>query len=223
MKIGIIGGTGGMGKGFAIRWCKNHQVIIGSRDEERAKTSAKEYLELVKESYDKINGDIIGADNVSVSKDADVLILSIPYENIDSICSELLPLINDNCVVVSPIVPMTKTDTGFECIAIKENKPFSHQTVEKYMKDKTKLVSAFHVISEKKLVNPTLELDYDIFVAGDSKESVEVVNGLINEINGLRPIYLGPGALAYLVEMSTPLLLNAMIRNKMKNPGIKII
>ena len=69
----------------------------------------------------------------------------------------------------------------------------------------------------------TLELDYDIFVAGDNKDSVEVVNGLINEIEGLRPIYLGPGALAYLVEMSTPLLLNAMIRNKMKNPGIKII
>ena len=86
-----------------------------------------------------------------------------------------------------------------------------------------KLVSAFHVISEKKRVNPTLKLDYDIFVAGDSKESVEVVNGLINEIEGLRPIYLGPGALAYLVEMSTPLLLNAMIRNKLKNPGIKII
>ncbi len=68
-----------------------------------------------------------------------------------------------------------------------------------------------------------MKLDYDIFVAGDNKESVEVVNGLINEIEGLRPIYLGPGALAYLVEMSTPLLLNAMIRNKMKNPGIKII
>ena len=44
-----------------------------------------------------------------------------------------------------------------------------------------------------------------------------------DRIEGLRPIYLGHGALAYLVEMSTPLLLNAMIRNKMKNPGIKII
>jgi predicted dinucleotide-binding enzyme len=66
-------------------------------------------------------------------------------------------------------------------------------------------------------------LDYDIFVCGDSKESVEIVNGLINEIDGLRPIYLGSGTLSYLVEMSTPLLLNAMIRNKMKNPGIKII
>ena len=223
MKVGIIGGTGGMGKGFAIRWCKDHNVVIGSRDAERASVSAQEYTELAKEAYGEINGNITGTDNVSVAKESDVLVLSIPYENIDSICSELLPQITDNCVVVSPIVPMTKTDTGFECVAIKENKPFSHQTVEKHMKDKTKLVSAFHVISEKKLINPNLELDYDIFVVGDNKDSVEIVNGLINEIEGLRPIYLGPGALAYLVEMSTPLLLNAMIRNKLKNPGIKII
>ena len=223
MKIGIIGGTGGMGKGFALRWSKNHEVIIGSRDAERAATSATEYTNLAKEAYGNINGKIIGSDNISVAKDSEVLVLSIPYDNIDSICSQILPEINDDCIVISPIVPMTKTDVGFECVAIKENKPFSHQTVEKHMKDKTKLVSAFHVISEKKLINPTLTLDYDIFVAGDSKESTEVVNNLINEIEGLRPIYLGPGALAYLVEMSTPLLLNAMIRNKMKNPGIKII
>ena len=223
MKIGIIGGTGGMGKGFALRWSKNHEVIIGSRDAERAASSATEYTNLAKEAYGEINGKITGNDNVSVAKESQVLVLSIPYDNIDAICPQILSEINDDCVVISPIVPMTKTDVGFECVAIKENKPFSHQTVEKHMKDKTKLVSAFHVISEKKLVNPTLSLDYDIFVAGDNKESVQVVNDLINEIEGLRPIYLGPGALAYLVEMSTPLLLNAMIRNKMKNPGIKII
>jgi len=223
MKIGIIGGTGGMGKGFAFRWCKNHDVLIGSRDAERAISTAAEYTTQVVEAYGEISGTIRGKDNISVAKESQVLVLSIPYDNIDSICSQILPQVSDDCVVVSPIVPMTKTDTGFECVAIKENKPFSHQTVEKHMKDKTKLVSAFHVISEKKLINPTLTLDYDIFVAGDSKESVEVVNGLINEIEGLRPIYLGPGALAYFVEMCTPLLLNAMIRNKMKNPGIKII
>ena len=223
MKIGIIGGTGGMGKGFAIRWCKKHEIIIGSRDAERAATAASEYLDSAKDAYDDISGTISGKDNISVARESDVLVLSIPYENIDTTCSQLLSEIGDECIVISPIVPMTKTDVGFECVAIKDNKAFSHQTVEKHMKDKTKLVSAFHVISEKKLVNPTLSLDYDIFVAGDDKNSVEVVNGLINEIEGLRPIYLGPGALAYLVEMSTPLLLNAMIRNKMKNPGIKLI
>ena len=223
MKIGIIGGTGGMGKGFALRWCNKHEILIGSRDSSRASSTADEYTKTAKETFGNENMTISGNDNLSVAKEADVLVLSIPYDNIDAICSELLSNIKDDCIVISPIVPMTKTDVGFECVAIKENKPFSHQTVEKHMKDKTKLVSAFHVISEKKLVNPTLTLDYDIFVCGDSKESVEIVNSLVNEIDGLRPIYLGSGTLSYLVEMSTPLLLNAMIRNKMKNPGIKII
>lgn len=223
MKIGIIGGTGGMGKGFALRWSQNHNVIVGSRDAARASESAKEYTSLAKESFGQINGTITGNDNVSVAKDSDVLILSIPYENIDSVCSEILPAVKDSCVVVSPIVPMIKTDVGFEFIPIKENKPFSYQLVLKHMKNKSKLVSAFHVISEKKLVNPTMVLDYDIFVCGDDKEAIETVNGLINEIKGLRPIYLGPGELSYLAEISTPLLLNAMIRNKIKNPGIKII
>lgn len=223
MKIGIIGGTGGMGKGFALRWSLNHDVIVGSRDAQRASESAKEYTELAKDAFGKINGTISGNDNVSVARESDMLILSIPYENIDSVCSQILPEVKDSCVVISPIVPMTKTDIGFEFLPIKEGKPFSYQLVSKYMKDKTKLVSAFHVISEKKLVNPTLELDYDIFVCGDDKDAVEKVNGLINEIKGLRPIYLGAGSLSYLAEISTPLLLNAMIKNKIKNPGIKII
>ena len=223
MKVGIIGGTGGMGKGFALRWSVNHDVIVGSRDAARAAESATEYTNIAKESFGDIKGTISGNDNISVAKDSDVLILSIPYENIDSVCSVILPEVKDTCVIVSPIVPMTKTDVGFECVSIKDNKPFSYKLVSNHMKDKSKLVSAFHVISEKKLINPTLELDYDIFVCGDDKESVQVVNTLIDEIKGLRAIYLGPIELSYLAEMSTPLLLNAMIRNKIKNPGIKII
>ena len=223
MKIGIVGGTGGMGKGFALRWCINHDILIGSRDAARAASSAEEYMNIAKEIYGQINGSISGNDNSSIVKESDVLILSIQYEHIDSVCSELLPHVKDSCVVVSPIVPMTKTDIGFEFIPMKEGKPFSYQLVEKYMKNKSKLVSAFHVISEKKLADPTIPLDYDIFVCGDDKDSVNVVNGLINEIKGLRPIYLGPGALSYMTEIATPLLLNAMIRNKLKNPGIKIV
>ncbi len=223
MKIGIVGGTGGMGKGFALRWCINHDILIGSRDAARAASSAEEYTNIAKEIHGQINNSISGDGNSSIVKESDVLILSIQYEHIDSVCSELLPLVKDSCVVVSPIVPMTKTNIGFEFIPIKDGKPFSYQLVEKYMKNKSKLVSAFHVISEKKLADPTIPLDYDIFVCGDDKDSVNVVNGLINEIKGLRPIYLGPGALSYMTEIATPLLLNAMIRNKLKNPGIKIV
>lgn len=223
MKIGIIGGTGGMGKGFALRWCQNHQILIGSRDKNKAHAAASQYAELAKVNFGQIGGAIVGMDNESVSKQSDVLILSIPYENIDSVCSVLLDKIKNDCTVISPIVPMVKTDLGFEFIPIKENKPFSHQLVQKYMKNKTKLVSAFHVISEKKLADPKITLDYDIFVCGDDRDSVDTVNKLILEIKGLRPIFLGPGALAYMAEIATPLLLNAMIKNKLKNPGIKIM
>ncbi len=223
MKIGIVGGTGGMGKGFTVRWCTNHDILIGSRDAKRATNSAKEYENFAKEVHGQINGSIKGNDNDSIAKESDVLILSIQYENTESTCSQLLPQIKDSCIVVSPIVPMTKTERGFEFIPLKENKPYSFQIVEKYMKDKSKLVSAFHVISEKKLADPTISLDYDIFVCGDDKDAVNVINGLIKEIKGLRPIYLGPGALSYFAEMATPLLLNAMFKNNLKNPGIKIV
>ena len=62
MKIGIIGGTGGMGKGFALRWCKNNDVIVGSRDAGRASDAAKEYTDLAKETYGDISGSISGND-----------------------------------------------------------------------------------------------------------------------------------------------------------------
>ena len=212
-----------MGKGFAMRWCKNHEVLIGSRDAQRAQESANEYMQAAKLAYGTMSGAITGADNNSVAEQSDVLVLSIPYKNIDSICSGLLGKVKDSCTVISPIVPMTKTDVGFEFLPLKEGKQFSHQLVQKHMKNKNKLVSAFHVISEKKLVDPNYKLDYDIFVSGDDKESIDVVNSLITEISGLRPIFIGSGSLAYMAEIATPLLLNIMIKNKMKNPGIKIL
>lgn len=223
MKIGIIGGTGGMGRGFAIRWCKNHDVLIGSREATKAIQAAQEYAKNIDELKIKAAGKIIGKDNLSVAKESDVLVLSIPYENIDSICSSLLPHIKDECIVVSPIVPMVKTNSGFEFISFLEKKPSAFEMVQKHMKNKTKLVAAFHTVSEKKLVDPNLVLDSDIFVCGDDQNGIEIVTKLIREINSLRPILLGPGALAYLAEVSTPILLNAMIKNKLKNPGLKLV
>lgn len=223
MKIGIIGGTGGMGKGFAIRWCQNHDVMIGSREATKADDAAKEYTSLASKEYGSFKGKIIGKDNLSVAKESDVLVLSIPYENIDTICSQLLPNTRDECVVISPIVPLTKTDAGFEFISFKDKKPSAFELVQKHMKNKSNLVSAFHTISEKKLLDPKLVLDSDIFVCGDNDNSINVVNELIKEIKNLRPILLGPGSLSYLAETATPILLNAMIKNKMRNPGIKII
>ena len=223
MKIGIIGGTGGMGKGFALRWCVNHDGLIGSRDATKASQSALEYSKIAVELYGSVKGKITGNDNVSISKESDVLVLSISYENIDSTCPIILSNVKDDCIVISPIVPMTKTNSGFEFISFIEKKPSAFELVQKHMKDKTKLVSAFHTVSEKKLVDPNLVLDFDIFICGDDQKAIEIVSGLVKEIKNLRPLILGPGSLSYLAEVATPILLNVMIKNKMKNPGLKIV
>ena len=224
MRIGVVGGTGGMGRGFALRWSRNHDVVVGSRSAQRAAQSAEAYQNEAIGAYGSIDGSVRGTDNVSAARQSDVLLLSIPYENIGSTCPDVLAATPESCVVVSPVVPMTKTKKGFEFIPfMKGGGDSAHALIGTHMRDPSRLVSAFHVISEKKLADPKRDLDYDIFVCGDDTGAVDTVKGLINEIGGLRPIYLGGGSLAYMAEIATPILLNAMIRNKIKNPGIKIL
>ncbi|ABK78582.1 dinucleotide-binding enzyme [Cenarchaeum symbiosum A] len=206
-----------MGRGFALRWCKNHEVLVGSRDAARAEEAAKEYAGIAGQ------GTIRGGSNESIAAESDVLVLSIPYGNIDAVCPTVLAAAREDCVIISPIVPMRKTDAGFEFIPICDGTPPSYDLVAKHVKRREMLVSALHAVSEKKLVDTSRNLDYDVFVCGDGDAAVDTASGLIREMGGLRPLYLGPGSLSYLAEAATPLLLNIMVRNKIKNPGIKIV
>ncbi|MDD1660371.1 MAG: NAD(P)-binding domain-containing protein, partial [Methanomicrobiales archaeon] len=42
MKIGIVGGTGEIGEGLAMRLAPRHDVVIGSREAEKASASSTE-------------------------------------------------------------------------------------------------------------------------------------------------------------------------------------
>jgi NADPH-dependent F420 reductase len=224
MRIGIIGGTGGMGEGFALRWCYMHDIIVGSRDAQKAKQAADNYLKTAHESYgERITGTISGDDNFELAKNCDLLILSMPYENIESTCSKLKDTIRDDCVVVSPIVPMTKTQAGFAYIPFEQSRTPAACMVADALPPRSRVVSAFHTISEVKLRNIKQSLDADTFVCGDNIDTVSKVNSLISEISGLRSIYLGPLSMTYQAEILTPMLLNAARMNKMKNPGIRLV
>jgi 8-hydroxy-5-deazaflavin:NADPH oxidoreductase len=223
MRVGIIGGTGGMGEGFALRWGINHDIIIGSRDDVRAKSAADAYMSAATSAYgNTMKGSITGNDNISLASLVDVLILSIPYESIKLTCDSIKDQINSNCIIVSPIVPMNRTEAGFVYVPFEETKKCAAGIVSENLPD-TKIVSTFHTISEIKLKNISESLDSDTFVCGDDKDSLEIVNSLISEIKGLRPIYLGPLSLSYQAEVLTPMILNASKRNKIKHPGIKLV
>ena len=230
MKIGIVGGTGGMGEGFALRWCVNHQIVIGSRDKNKASEVANNYTKIAQEFYKdkKIDsggetGNISGDNNFDLVKDLDILILSIPYETINDTCSKLSQDISDSCIVVSPIVPMKWTEKGFRYIPFEEGKKTAAELVADNFKSRSRVVSAFHTISEVKLKKLELTLDADTYICGDDTSVVEKIKGLVSEIPGLRPIYLGELSMTYQAEVLTPMLLNGAKKNKLKNPGLKLV
>ncbi|HKG71517.1 MAG TPA: NAD(P)-binding domain-containing protein, partial [Nitrososphaeraceae archaeon] len=148
MKIGIAGGTGGMGEGFSLRWCRKHDVIVGSRDAQKAREAAENYSKVAKQTYGDIAGSISGNDNISLANDIDVFILSIPYESIEDTCGKLTGKLRDDCIVVSPIVPMTRTDAGFVYIPMEQGKEPAAEMVADRLPPRSRVVSAFHTISE---------------------------------------------------------------------------
>ena len=168
-----------------------------------------------------MRGTITGADYISSSRDSDILILSIPSESIKLTCDSISNEIKNDCIIVSPIVPMERNDSGFTYIPFEKTMKSAAHILAENLPGK-KIVSAFHTISEVKLKNITESLDSDTFVCGDDQEAVEKLNQLIAEIKGLRPLYLGSLSLSYQAEVLTPMLLNASKKNKMKHPGIKL-
>lgn len=227
MKIGIVGGTGGMGEGFALRWCANHQIVIGSRDKNKASEVANNYMKIAQEFYkEKMTegGNISGDNNFDLAKkDLDILILSIPYESINDTCSKLSQDISDSCIIISPIVPMKWTEKGFRYIPFEEGKKTAAELVADNFKSRSRIVSAFHTISEVKLKKLELTLDADTYICGDDTSIVEKIKELVSEIQGLRPIYLGELSMTYQAEVLTPMLLNGAKKNKLKNPGLKLV
>lgn len=223
MKIGIVGGTGGMGEGFALRWCVKHDIFIGSRDATRANEAAAQYMNSAREAYgSNLTGSISGEENVRLSEFCDLVILSIPYESTESTCSAISERISPNCIIVTPIVPMRREDKGFTYLPLEEGVKPAAELVSDYIRPRERIVSAFHTIAEVKLKDVKQNLAVDTFVCGDDQNNVSTINSLIGEIKGLRPIYLGPLSMSYQAEILTPMLLNASKRNKIKHPGLMV-
>ncbi|MEA2444324.1 MAG: 8-hydroxy-5-deazaflavin:NADPH oxidoreductase, partial [Thermoleophilales bacterium] len=82
------------------------------------------------------------------------------------------------------------------------------------------VVSALHTVSATTLADFDHQLDEDIPIAGDHRDSKRQVAELIGRIAGLRPINAGLLETARLIEGLTPLLISVNARHK-THAGIK--
>ncbi|WP_129597569.1 NAD(P)-binding domain-containing protein [Methanohalophilus profundi] len=241
MRIAILGGTGNIGKGFALRWGQIHDIIIGSRDEERAKTKASEYNEIMeKHGFDASS--IKGTDNKNAAAESEIVVLAIRYSNVESIIEQIKPVLK-NQIVVSVVVPMEKDSCYMipdrETIEIETqaredyktnyfcyNKPPSGSAAEEIaamLPPGVSLVSAFHNVPAAKLADLDLRLDYDIGVCGNDMNTKKVVFDLVRAIPNMNPVDVGPCETSLMVESLTPLLINIAVRNQRRDIGIKFV
>ncbi|MBC7085221.1 MAG: NADPH-dependent F420 reductase [Methanomethylovorans sp.] len=241
MKIAIIGGTGSIGKGFALRWGLKHKVIVGSRNQEKALAKAAEYNDILKVYGYK--ADITGDVNVKAAAEADVVLLAIRYAQVAStieqikpgiagkiLISIVVPMEKNSCMIVPGEVPL-QISTNFSDDYKKEYFCYiapaigsAAQEIASLLKDSaTEVVSAFHTVPAAKLADLDIELNYDIGVCGNCEKSKNIVFGLVRDIPGMRPLDIGPLEASSMVESLTPLLLNVAIRNNMKDVSIKFV
>jgi len=212
MRVALLGGTGNLGKGLTLRLAiLGHEIVIGSRKEEKAKSKAEEYR--------KIAGDvrITGMRNEDAAESCEIAILTIPWEHAIKTAKELKRVLRDK-IVVSPLVPVSKGEKGFTYNSVKS----AAEMVAEVLENK-KVVSALHTVPAARFANLNEKFDWDVPVCGDDEVSKKVVIELISEIEGLRPLDAGPLSNSKLVESLTPLILNIMRFNSMGELGIKFL
>ena len=214
MKIALVGGTGDIGTGFAVRWAANHEIIIGSRKADKARESAAAALALLGG-----RGNVWGTDNGSAIATAEVVVLCVPYEHLVSVTLDLKASYR-NQLVISPVVPMSYNGKYFQF-----NPPMEGSAAmqAKSLLPDLRIISAFHTICAAALKDLDRQLKADAFICGDEPEAIDLVAGLTQEIKSLRPLKAGPLAASALVESLTPMLLNVARRNKIKDAGITIV
>lgn len=216
--IGIIGGTGDLGKGLSLRWAKNYTIFIGSRRKKKAEKAAKEYLQIAKSFY-KRDIEIKGLENSKVAEKSDIVVLTIPFDAVYDTINNIAIYLH-NKIVISPIVPMKKIKDNFVYSPPKEGSVAL--LLRNLLPSSVKLVAGLHNLSAKKLMKLDMTLEYDVLICGDQKAK-DVLFKLVREIKNLRPLDVGPLENSYLIESLTPLLLNIALRNKIKSPSFRII
>lgn len=183
MKIGIIG-TGNMGSGFAKALSKtSHQVMLGSRDPEKARKMAK-----------AIGKNVSSGSIKEAAEFGEIVILAVGWHNAKEALSQAGNL--EGKVLIDITNPLTKDfsslDLGFTTSASEE--------IAKIV-PKTKIVKAFNTIFAQLLQNSHKfkEGKANVFICGDDQEAKQKVSKLATDL-GYEPIDAGQLSAARLIE-----------------------
>lgn len=211
LTLGILGGTGNVGKGLAYRWAKaGYHVIIGSRSADKALAVAEE----VNQRFDRPM--VVGKANEEAAAFCDIAVLTVPYSahrpTLESLRDKLKgKLLID---VTVPLVPPEVT--------VVQMPPAGSATQEAQdiVGDSVQVVAAFQNVSHAHLSEDS-PVPCDVLICGDNEPAKEQVLQLIAAA-GLVGWDAGPIRNAMVIEGLTSLLIGINKRHKIRSAGIRI-
>jgi len=212
MKYAIVGGTGDLGFGLALRLAYNGSaVIIGSRTLEKAESAANEIKEKTGVK------DVAGMVNADAVKSGDIIVLSVPSSARKSTLDIIKPYLTGK-VILDVTVPLTPGNIT------RYNQPEAGSNAQETLAilgEDVKVVAGFHTISAVILSDLTKELEGDLLIAGDDAQAKEVILDMGHKI-GLRAFDVGPLDQARTLEGLTPMIIGLNKKYKKRHIGIKL-
>lgn len=215
--IAIVGGTGHLGFGLAVRLgLAGYSVCIGSRDGQRADEAAGRARDLVPD------GSFMGCVNAdAVGKAERLVVVTVPFASQLSTLKGLADSWGPEHIVLDGTVPLAAAVGGRPTQLIQPWAGSAAEQARSVLPESVRLVSGLHTISAAVLTDLTESLDQDTLICGDNAPAKALVKDILSRIKGLRVVDAGPLPMSRLIEGITPLLIGINIRNK-THAGIRL-
>ena len=189
-KIGVVGGTGALGKAIARRLVKGgHEVTIGSRTAQSAATCAAEI------------GAAAGTANADAASGQDVVIMTVPYAAHAATLADIRDHVGD-AIVVDTTVPLVPPKVMRVQLPAAGSAAIEAQG---HLGEGVRLVSAFHSVAAHRLIHDE-PIDCDVLVFSDDVAARNVVVGLCADME-LRGLSGGALANSAAAEALTSILI----------------
>jgi hypothetical protein len=209
MRIGIVGGTGKLGTGLAIRLARaGHDVFVGSRREDKARAHATDLVA-------KGHGAISGGGNEWAARDAELIVLTVPYAAHGDTARSIAGPARGK-VVIDATVPLTPPKVSLVHLPPGRAAALEAQAI---FGPETPVAAAFHHLSAAHLSDPAHALECDVLVAADDERAKAAAMAVARDL-GVRALDAGPLGNAVALESLTPVLIHLNRTYKSKGAGI---
>jgi hypothetical protein len=213
--IPIIGGTGALGYGLAVRLLRaGSSIVIGSRKLERATEAAERLREQVP------GGEVEGLENAEAAQGGPIVFLSVPFRAQSETLTNLKGSLSDGQILVDSTVPLAAAISGKATRTLGVWQGSAAEQAQEMAPEGVTVVSALHTVSAP-MLSGDASLDEDVLVCGNRRADKKRVAEVIELIEGLRAVDAGPLEAARIPESLTALLIGINGRYK-THAGIRV-